>query len=517
MSARFLCASLGFAAFTASGRAGADDQPRRPIDAEVTADTAAQLYEMRSPSGQTVIGRRRLTTTIGASAYNLLDKPLDPMAPTLTFRARLRYDADYGGSAEETSLNRLDRFVPGFYRGPVDLMYGYVEGRRFLRGFLNFRVGRQYVTDALGWWSFDGGQVQVTTPYYFAVEAYGGLEQRGGFPFNTPRYERDGIWRGRTNDYDNNPNVYPSFQPNNLAPAFGAAVETAGFTWLHGRATYRRVYNTGGSNASPFANGLRQPIGYDGARISQERVGYAVDGMLPELGGFKAGFAYDLYVQRMANVFASVDWYTSKKVTLSLDYDFYQPTFDGDSIFNFFMAMPMNDVAFRAAWDPSSRLSVAGNLHARLFTVATGPEEGINNTSPGGLALANYYPSSAVSPVGGANLSGRYRIGEGMLGARGAADVATSGDRVGLDVYGERTLETRFVFQGRLGVWQWNDKLRPDRDATDLGYAVAAGYKFLPRSLVLADFQHDMNRLAGQRFRAMLWFSIALSLSGKDR
>ncbi|HVH47002.1 MAG TPA: hypothetical protein VM925_31880 [Labilithrix sp.] len=495
-----------------SRTSGAPTSGDRPVDAEITSDTAAQFYEMRSPTGQTIIARRRLTTTLGVAVYDLFDKVDDPRAPTLTFRARLRYDADYGASAEETALSRTDRFVPGFSRGPVDLMYGYIEGRRFARGLLGFRLGRQYVTDALGWWSFDGGLVKVTTPYYFALEAYGGLEQRGGLPLSTSRFERDGIWRGDRSGYERDPTLYPSFQPNAIAPAIGGAIETAGFNWLHGRLTYRRVYNTGGSNVSQFENGLRAPATYDGSRISQERVGYAVDGTLPTLGGVKAGFAYDLYVAQMANIFASLDWYASPKVTVSLDYDYYRPTFDGDSIWNFFMAMPMNDLGLRASWDPTRRLGVSGGVRARAFMVQTEAEKGLSaETSPNGLALANDYPSSAIDPMGGANVAGRYRIGEGFIGARGAADVHSSGDRIGLDVYGERTLETRYVLQARTGVWHWSDELRADRDATNFGYVLGAGYKLFPRSLVLADFQHDMNRIAGQRFRAMLWLTVAIA------
>ncbi|MBX3206928.1 MAG: hypothetical protein KF764_17790 [Labilithrix sp.] len=499
---------------TAGASAAAPAATSRPIDAEVTTDTAAQFYEMRSPTGQTVISRRRLTSTLGVAVYDLFDKVDDPLAPTITFRARLRYDADYGGSADETSLDRADRLVPGFSRGPVDLMYGYIEGRRFFKGLLGFRLGRQYVTDALGWWSFDGGQVKVTTPYFFALEAYGGLEQRGGLPLSTSRYERDGVWRGDRTGYERDPSLYPSFQPSDIAPAIGAALESAGFNWLHGRLTYRRVYNTGGSNVAQFASGLRAPARYDGTRISQERVGYAVEGTLPTLGGVKAGFAYDLYVKQMANVFASLDWYTSNKLTLSVDYDYFRPTFDADSIWNFFMAMPMNDVGLRASWDPHPRVGVAGGLRARAFTLQTEPEKHDvlpGSTSPNGLADANYYPSGAIDPMGGANLSGRYRIGDGHVGARGVADIHRSGDRIGMDVYGERTLETRYVLQARSGVWHWNDKLRADRDATNFGYVLGVGYKLFPRSLVLADFQHDMNRIAGQRFRAMLWLTVALA------
>ena len=40
-------------------------------------------------------------------------------------------------------------------RGPVDLMYAYVEGRRFFKGVMGFKLGRQYIIDPLGWWSFE--------------------------------------------------------------------------------------------------------------------------------------------------------------------------------------------------------------------------------------------------------------------------------------------------------------------------------------------------------------------------
>ena len=124
------------------------------------------------------------------------------------------------------------------------------------------------------------------------------LPRAGGFGRFGHRFERDGIWRGDRTGYD--PSVYPSFQPNDIAPAIGAALESAGVTWLHGRLTYRRVYNTGATNVSQFANAIRPPVTYEGSRISQERVGYSVDGTLPSLGGVKAGFAYDLYVKQMA-------------------------------------------------------------------------------------------------------------------------------------------------------------------------------------------------------------------------
>ena len=480
----------------------------RAAEPEITSDTAAQFYEMRSPTGEQVIARRRFMTTLGVAVYDLLPEKPDPQAPQLFFRARMRYDADYGGAAGETDISNYGRLVPGFARGPVDLMYGYVEGRRLLGGWFGFRLGRQYVTDALGWWSFDGGLARVTTPAYVAAEIYAGLEQRGGMPLSTPRYERDGVWRGDRTAYDKN--LWPSFQANDVAPAFGVALESTGVTWLHGRATYRRVYNTGNSSTSPFGSGLTTPVSYDGTRVSQERIGWAGDASLANVGGLKAGLAYDLYAGKVGNLFASLDGYVSSRVTVSADYDYYVPTFDGDSIWNFFLAMPMNDLGLRASWDATDHLSLTAGARGRLFSLQTEPESTRSPSSPN-LPSANYYPSSSMEAMGGGNLTARYRTGEGSIGARGAADVARSGDRIGLDVYGDRTLETRYVLQGRAGVWQWKDDLRADRDAVSFGYAAGAGYKVLPRSLALVEWEHDVNRLAGQRFRVMAWLTVAVT------
>src|SRR5882757_2019699 len=89
------------------------------LDAEVTSDTSAQFYDVRSPTGETILARRRLTTTLGVGAYDLLDHgALDLHAPELLFRARMRYDADYGADASTADVTSYGRLVPGFSRGP---------------------------------------------------------------------------------------------------------------------------------------------------------------------------------------------------------------------------------------------------------------------------------------------------------------------------------------------------------------------------------------------------------------
>jgi hypothetical protein len=107
-------------------------------------------------------------------------------------------------------------------------------------------------------------------------------------------------------------------------------------------------------------------------------------------------------------------------------------------------------------------------------------------------------------------LAGRYKWGDGQIGFRGAADFGQNGERVGGDLSGEDLLEARYLFRARLGVWQWDDKLRPDRDATNFGYVLGVGYRFAPRCQTVFEWQQDMNRLVGQRFRTMLTVSVAV-------
>lgn len=489
--------------------------PAYATDAEITSDSAAQIYQLGSPTGETTLLRRRFTTMLGIGVYDLLPDhaPGDLTAPELSFRARLRYDADYGTSGSTTDPTNPSALVPGASQQQVDLMYGYAEGRRFLGGWLGFKVGRQYVTDALGWWSFDGGEVSATTPYFVKLEGYGGFEQRGGMPLSTSRFEADGVWRGNRSGYD--PSLYPQYQPTDVAPAFGVAMESTGISWLHARLTYRRVYDTGSSNVTEFSSGLYQPAVYSGTRISSDKLGYAVEATAPNLGGAKAGIVYDFYDSFVTQLYATLDAYIGKKVTVSADYDYYIPVFEADSIWNFFASDPMNNVGLRANLDLTEHLSLSGGGNVRVYGVQTSPTGtscAPNNCSP----YANYSPTYDIFPGNGhpfdagGNLSARYRTGATLVTARGAGNWGDAGDRVGGDVMGQHVFESRYVTSLRTGVWQWQDNLRPDRDATSFNYVLGVGYRFAPRMQSMFEFEHDINRLVGQRFRVLLTLNLAV-------
>jgi hypothetical protein len=494
----------------------------RAGDAEVTSDTSSQFYDVRSPTGETVLMRRRLTSTLGVGEYNIFDAPLaDPQSGEVDFRARLRYDADYGVSAEESSVPpsggctpAYGCFVPGLAQSGVDLMYAYLEGRRFFHGLLGFKLGRQYQTDVLGWWSFDGGELSVTLPAYVKTEVYAGLEQRGGLPLSTSRFEADGVWRGDRTNFD--PSAYPDFQPSAIAPAVGVALETTGVTWIHGRLSYRRVYDTGSSNVTEFASGLYTPAQYGagtgiipGMRTSTDRLGYAVDTSLSSVGGLKAGIIYDFYRAEVTTAYANLDAYLGTKVTVGLDYDYYIPSFDADSIFNFFAAEPHSDFGLRGTFDVDKKLSVAANAHARMFTVQTAE---FTDGGPASVGVENpYFPSNGHPFDEGGDLSARWRTAETKLGLNARGDFGDEGDRVGADASAQHVFESRYVLAGRLGVWTWDDKLQPDRSTTSVQGVASLGYRFMPRSQGSVEGECDDNRIAGVRFRLILLLSLGLT------
>src|SRR5690349_17038228 len=154
--------------------------PAWAFDTEVNATSAGQAYTFGSPLSAQIVRRRRFLQTLALDVHHIEGDDTRPGDAEYAVRLRLRLDSDTGVAPEEVAYSTIsNRYVPGLVAAPFDLMYGYVEGRHLLRGWLGFRLGRQYITDSLGWWSFDGGQVRVTTPFFVAVEAYGGLEQRG--------------------------------------------------------------------------------------------------------------------------------------------------------------------------------------------------------------------------------------------------------------------------------------------------------------------------------------------------
>jgi len=475
--------------------------PARAYEAEVDASVDSQFYMLRSPYGDPVVRRRRFTQTLGLAVYRLGGES-EPYGPELSFRARLRLDGDFGKEGSELDPRRDDRYVPGLDPAPLDLMYAYLEGRNLAGGWLGFRLGRQYQVDALGFWSFDGGLVRVTTPVFLAFEAYGGFEQRAGLPMlGTQRFEADGVFRGNRDGLEFNQS--PAFlEESKLAPAWGFAIESTGVHWIHGRLNYRRVTNRDTVNISPFADpggGLRT-VGGD--RVSTEKLGYATRADWPSLGGVSGNLVYDFYVAELSEYQLALDWYTTEKLTLGASYEYYLPTFDADSIFNFFTREAMTTAEGRATLAASRRFDVALSGGVRTYRT--------NGDTESYATTGDTSETGTLNDLLG-NLSGRYRWSDGSVGLRGMGETGERGHRVGAD------LTTTKTFEGGLydalvvlSLYDWEDALRPTRDATSFGYVLGGGVSPFERTRLGLEWEHDMNRLVGQRYRVLATLDLTI-------
>jgi hypothetical protein len=520
-------------------------------DVEVRADTAVQGYEVTSPWGDVVVEKRRFLQTIGLGLYNLQGQ-YRPGEADYRVVVMVRLNADFGvnanlpagqaGGETNYAVGNGVRYVPGLQATPVDVMYGYIEGRNLAHGVFGFRAGRQYVSDVLGWWSFDGGLVRATTPFFVQVEAYSGLEQRGGLPLSTSRFESQGVWRGSHTGFGSGgagvPSVvdYPSYLYTEPAPAFGFAAEATGVSWLHSRFSYRRVYNTGTVLTTQFPNQEGGFHDISGTRISQDRVGWAADVEKRDLGALKGGFVYDLYSQIFSRYYAGAEAYLGKRVTLGADADYFVPTFDGDSIFNWFAHGPITTLSGRAAFHFTKRIDMTASGGARLWQVEGDPAPGAGGLSNFGAAEcaavkvttpaikcalgqvsydgstgpalsyaqneANRAVTTTLDAMG--NLDGRFRWGFGEASLRGMVEAGSRGTREGADLAGEARWDGgRFTTGARTSLYGWHDPTRPDRDAVSFGYVLAGGFKPAQVSNFRVEWEHDTNRLVGQRYRVM--------------
>lgn len=479
-------------------------RPARAYETEVDASITSQYYMLSSPWGEPQVRRRRYTETLGLAVWNIQGQD-DPRGPRLSFQSRLRLDADFGQSSAERTIGD-PQYIPGLEQAPLDLMYAYLEGQRYFGGYLSFRLGRQYLFDTLGFWSFDGGLVTLNTPANLLFEAYAGLEQRGGgLPtFGTRRFEAQGVYRGDRTGFD--AAYYPLFlDESKVAPAAGLAIEASGFGVLHSRLSYRKVINRDEVNVSPFLDLGDGQFYLKGNRTSSERLGYSLRASSAKVGALNGSLVYDFYNQIFSQYAVSADAYVTSRVTAGLSFDRYTPTFDGDSIFNWFSHSPTTSALARGDVRFSRRLSASLSGGVRWFET-----EGMAHSYARDPDLSKTGRLFDLSLDGG----GRYDDGRDSLALRAGGETGKRGHRLGGDISARRRFSARYDATCLLSLWDWSDALRRDRDATSFGYVLGAGVtpgpNFFARSRFGLELEHEMNRVVGQRFRALLTLDLTV-------
>jgi len=471
----------------------------RAYKTEVDATLDAQFYSLASPYGSPLVQRRRYTQTL---SLNLFDIQADrrPLGPTLSFKSRLRLDSDFGQRPEERNPDSSS-YIPGLVEAPLDVMYAYLEGQRYMDGALGFRLGRQYVVDSLGFWSFDGAEVLLTTSAYLAFEAYAGFEQRGGLPMmSTSRFEAGGVSRGDRSSLSFG--QAPSFlQESKLAPAYGFAIESSGLSFLRSRFTYRKVINRDAVLVSPFVDnggGLTYALG---DRTSSERLGYSLRLDKSDLGAVLGSIVYDLYNQRVSQYNAGLDWFLNDRAVVGASLDYFLPTFDGDSIFNWFTHRGTTSGTLRADLTFSRAFEVAASGGVRMFTTEGDPVTYAASNSPD--LSKNGRTFDYLGTFGG-----RYRFWDGSVALNTMAEAGEAGHRYGGDISGRKQFDGGYYDSlAVLSLYDWEDALRPDRSATSFSYVLGGGinpsFLSFSKGRVGVEWEHTMNHLVGQRFRML--------------
>ncbi|HTA88796.1 MAG TPA: hypothetical protein VK745_04450, partial [Polyangiaceae bacterium] len=314
----------------------------------------------------------------------------------------------------------------------------------------------------------------------------------------TSRFEADGVSRGDRTGLTFGQS--PSFlQESKLAPAFGFAVESTGVQFLHSRFTYRKVINRDAVLVSPFLDNGGGLTFATGDRTSSERLGYSLRADKSDLGAAMGSFVYDLYNQRLSQYNGGLDWYASDRVVFGGNFEYFLPTFDGDSIFNWFAHTGTTSVTGRADIAFSRELEVAATGGVRMFAT-----EGVPST---------YATTLDVNKTGRtydylASLGGRYRFWDGSVALNTMAESGDAGHRYGGDVTCRKSYDGGYYDSLTvLSLYDWDDALRAQSAATSFSYVLGAGVS--PHFLLFSkgrfgvEWEHSMNRLVGQRFRAL--------------
>jgi len=479
----------------ASAALGLSSRSVWAYEASVSATHDAQFYAVNSPFGSPELLRRRHTSTLGLSVLDLGDSA--GRGARFDFRARLRLDADFGQSAAERDAES-PRFVPGLEQAPFDLMYAYLEAAGFCSGVIGFRLGRQISIDPLGFFSFDGARLALSLPLGLELGGFAGVEPRRGLPMlATARYTGDGVVRGDRDGFDTH--QAPWFlEESSLAPAFGAFLAAREVGPLSASVHYRKVLNRSRVRTAAFTvDPNAAPATFSEIRTSSERVAAAAELRLWTLGSASGRAVYDLYREAWSTLAFGLRAVPSSRLVLGAELDRTRPSFDADSIFNWFTQGPTTRFLGRLDYSPWKRLRTSGSWGVRWFET-----EG----DPYALDADRATDRGDATLVG--SLAGTLALELTELSLSAVAEAGDRGHLTGADLRVERSLGGgRYDSLAVLSLYDWGDPLRETRDATSFTYVLGAGMHagsgLFGRSRFGLEWEHTLNRLVSQRFRVL--------------
>jgi len=448
----------------ASLPAGADD-------VRVDADTAFQIYEVRSPGAAAFLARRRLVQTLGLTYARALDDESDePATPRLSASVRIRLDQELG---EDCLVSRDLCYLatrPGdtaFYQPlaedtAVDAPEAWVEVSRLPLG-TRVRAGRHLRAEPIGLVRLDGATARAEPSPWVAAEAYGGLLVRRTSLAGTDAFIAQGDVR---RELEVDPARAPFVEPPVTTWLTGGLLELGHRRWLRVTAGFREMREEGSLVARRASlSAVSQPI--DPLRLS-------------------AAGVWDVHDRRLVDAWAEASVEPTSGLVLRASAERHVPVFDWGTIWAYFQLVPIDEARVGATLTTRDRLTVGAGVRARHAEIDPGTDE----TDFGGEAHGTVQ----------------------LLGARvslsGFAWAGDLGPLAALMLDLTRPLAWWVDAELRASLWHFDDPLRGVLEGTSISEALGVRFRMSDATSLRLELGHAHSRVIGHRFRLLVALSV---------
>ncbi|MBI5486331.1 MAG: hypothetical protein HY905_03265 [Deltaproteobacteria bacterium] len=454
--------------------------------------TSALLYPIIGRDGITEVNDQVLQTRLRLRIDDLLpveSDAADPLlAPDLAFDLSVRLFGNFGISSATTDPTNPD-FVPGVDALSPEIQFAFFEATNLAGGWIDaVRAGRLIHTTVLGWRSDDGALIRLGYEDYFHLQLVGGLENIPGFDFlSASPFAPEGVERWQENGAGAQRYQHTNANGGQLTPHDPQARPTVQAT----------------------ADGVVGPVGYEvgyrhtwlsfGGDAAQQLVGVRLDGDIDPVF-LSTSLRADIGGAAVSDADASVDVRLGNgQHRIGLQYDYFRPTFDLDSIFWVFASDPFHEVTARY------RFPLVGALSGSVWTTLRRVED------PQGKGDAEPVATPFTDVGGGLGLALRRPLWD--LSAKWKIMRGSATNLAAFDLSGRVTLYDWWDLYAIGSIWQYEDRLRDAYHG--LGGAGRLGASFdIVADVVGIDgeFQAAYDPREGTTFAGFLWLDLGVVL-----
>ncbi len=438
-------------------------------DQQVTSTLWAEGYSVQTPGGA-VLRRRRFVEDLRLGAWNLIQGSDHPYyrGPRLSIEIALRLDTDFGVARNESRSSAESAYIPGLTAVQFDTMVAYLDARGLWNDTLGVRAGRQIRIDTLGFFAFDGAEIRLQLPIGVRLDTYLGYEVRGGQMMGYDQLELDGTDNGGRHDMESN--LFPDRKDPVSRLVIGTELLIAPWDWFDAGLSFRAV-----GLSQPLADerlGGRLALGREPVRADARVVWSPLLDLLTEVDGEIAVTPVELLV-------------------VYLEYHYYKPMFEGDSIFNVFDLMDQNDLG--------------GRVEVRLTKKISGAAWGFARLQDSSAGLSGNEEDALVVGAGG-GIGGNYRTPSQEIHARFNMVHEWGESRYGGEIGGRQALlrSQRLWLGVRCSIWHIDDAFSKRLTGDLGGYVLSARFRIADGAHLLGEFENYVSNNGRDPFFSIL-------------